>query len=84
MGKTAHNITATDVKAIYQKVEKSKEGSFFIDSSKKDHKKEIIPNHLEKEVALFFSSENKDLQKKTEALKEDAKIAKMLFEEALK
>jgi len=84
MKKIPLDITAEHVKAIYQKVEKSKEGSFFIDSSKKDHKKEIIPNHLEKEVATFFSSEDKGTKKRTKALKEDAKIAKMLFEEALK
>ena len=74
-----NNITAKDVKNIYEKIEKSKKGSFFIDNSKQ-HDSNIIPNHVEEEVAQFFSDSNSTSQERKKALKEDASLARELIE----
>jgi len=74
-----NNITAKDVKSIYEKIEKSKKGSFFIDNSEQNESN-VIPNHVEEEVAKFFSDSNTNSSKKREALKEDAALARELID----
>lgn len=74
-----NRLTGNDVKVIYEKVEKSKKGTFYIDSSKKTSL-ECPPNHIDERVAAFL--EQITAGKIDDAiLKEDGKITKMLIDE---
>ena len=68
-----NSITSTDVERIYNKVEKSKEGTFFINKS--DNKVEVTPNHIDEKVAEFLMNGSFKEQIKT-----DATLAKSIFE----
>jgi len=73
-----NNITAEDVKKIYEKIEKSKKGSFFIDKSAK--KETIVtPNHVDEKIATFYEHSNEHGFDKT-SIKEDGKLASRLIE----
>jgi len=72
MTNTTNNITADDVKRIYEKIEKNKKGSFYIDNSKEED--DITPNHVHKEIACFYESVANNGFDKTN-LKADAKLA---------
>lgn len=71
-----NNITSADVERIYNKVEKSKKGTFFID--KNDNKIEITPNHIDENVAKFLT--NGSFKEK---IKSDATLAKNILEGSL-
>lgn len=64
-------ITAQDVQTIYEKVEKTKRGTFFIHKS--DKKAELTPNHIDEKVALYL----KDTPK--EKIQEDGKLSRSLI-----
>jgi hypothetical protein len=50
-----NRLTSDDIKDIYENIEKSKKGAFYIDSSKKSGI-ECAPNHIEEPIAKFFES----------------------------
>ena len=64
-------ITSKDVEKIYQKVEKTKKGTFFIDKNEK----EITPNHIDDEVIDFLSN-----KKYKDTLADDSKMLKNILE----
>ncbi|MCT7553816.1 hypothetical protein [Aliarcobacter butzleri] len=64
-------ITSKDVEKIYQKVEKTKKGTFFIDKNEK----EITPNHIDNEVVDFLSN-----KKYKNTLSDDSKMLKNILE----
>lgn len=64
-------ITSKDVEKIYQKVEKTKKGTFFIDKNEK----EITPNHIDDEVIDFLSN-----KKYKNTLADDSKMLKNILE----
>lgn len=76
MKTVSKDFTGVDVQEIYESIEKTKKGAFFIDSNKEKDK--VCPhNGVDPEVAKFF----KDIANgKTDKdiLKEDAKVARAL------
>jgi len=71
-----HRINIDDVKKIYSKTEKSKKGSFFIDNSKNQQNNNIMSNHIDIEIADFYSSN--EFNKKI--LKEDSKSSRNIID----
>lgn len=70
------NFTGADVQKIYESIEKTKKGTFFIDLNKEKRGK-CLHNGVDPKVAKFFK-DIADGKADKNILKEDARIAREL------